>query len=126
MTLATPVRRRAAFASGWSLPRVLVLFLTRPLREAIDASLQGLQGQQATLQPHRSQLDPEHLEHVVARQLLHLVERLSLDLLAQHRGRGLADRAADARESYRLDRAVSDLEVHPDLVSAQRIGILVA
>ena len=52
--------------------------------------------------------------------------RLAVELLDQHRGRGLADAAAVAVEIHLLERPlVVDLQFQADHVAAQRVGVLV-
>ena len=83
------------------------------------------QDKQAALLPVGRQPDAEQFEHVLGGELLHLFDRLAVELLDQHRGGRLADAAAVAVEVHLLERAlVVDLQFQPDHVAAQRVGVL--
>src|SRR5262249_4966397 len=108
------------------LPRsfLLRLLLAGPALDPIDSHFEGLERKKGALEPDRPQLDPQHLEHVVPPDPLHLFQRLSADLFGQHGRRGAADRASLAREANVLDLPTPDLQVDANLVPAERVRIL--
>jgi len=69
-------------------------------------------------------VDPEQLEHEVAVEPQDLLAGLAFQLVGHQRGRCLRDRAAVAAECYVLDAAVGvELQLHPELVAAQRVRV---
>src|SRR5207247_214463 len=74
----------------------------RPLG-AVQGDLQNAEAEQRALQPDRRERDPDLLEQRFLRQLGDLLRLPALDHLHQHRGRGLADRAAPAGELHLVD-----------------------
>ena len=71
------------------------------------------------LQPCGADVDTEKVEQVVRAERLDLAQRLALDLVRQERRRGLADRAAAAREADPLQDPILDPELQRDPVAAQ-------
>src|SRR5205085_7667115 len=68
--------------------------------------------------------DAELVKDVLTAERGHLLDRLALDRVRDHRRRGLADRTPAAVEPHVLDDAVVDLELDRQLVTAQRVHAL--
>src|SRR5260221_6231333 len=102
-------------------------FLARPLVEAPGTAFQGFQAQERALDARGAERDAEVRDDVIPVERLELVERLAADLVGEDRRRGLRDRAALTAECDVLDRLVrTDLEVHRDLVAAERVRVVIA
>ena len=141
-------RRPACVASGWlvaTMPRAATALeragngraldqihvtSSRPSKpsgsgvptDELSATLTTPRPSSAHLSRIGRELDAEQVDDVLAPERGDLGRRLALDLLAQHRHRGLRDRAALAAEAHGLDALiVGQAQVDGDLVAAERV-----
>ena len=92
---------------------------------AESGALDHLQGEQRALHARGGDVDPQQVEHEVLVQAHEVVHRLALELVGDHRGRCLADRAAVAREPDLLDPVLGvELDLDLQLVAAERVEVL--
>src|SRR4051794_21009204 len=89
-------------------------------------ALEHLQREQRALHPGGGDVDPEQLEDEVLVEAHELLDRHADHLVGGHRRARLRDRTAVAREAHVLDAVLPvDLELHLQLVAAQRVEVLV-
>jgi hypothetical protein len=91
-----------------------------------DGGLQDFPRQQAALLTVRRQPGAKQLQHIIRSKLAYVIHRFALNLLHQHRRRGLADAAAIAVKPGFLNATLSinfQLDLHD--VTAQGIVVLV-
>jgi hypothetical protein len=68
--------------------------------------------------------DPELLEHILAAERPHLVDRLALDHVGDHGCGRLADGTATAAEADVADDAVGHVQLDAQLVATERVDAL--
>jgi hypothetical protein len=87
--------------------------------------LDDLEREHRALHARGRDVDPEQVEHGPVVELEQLLGGQALELVGEHRGRGLGDRAAVPVEGDRVDLAVlTERELEGDLVAAQRVEVV--
>src|SRR5690349_11059538 len=95
-------------------------------RDPVEPGLEHLEPEHGALHPRRADRHSELLQEILPADRFHLCQWPSIGHLSQDRGRRLADRAAAAGESdLRYALAVA-LHIDADLISTERIHVLVA
>src|SRR5262249_47027333 len=97
-----------------------------PRRGVAEAgALEHLEREQRALEARRGDVDPEQLEDELLVELEQVLHGHADHLVGGHRRARLRDRAAVAGEAQGLDAVVAvDLDLHLQLVAAQRVEVL--
>src|SRR5712691_7979143 len=112
----------ASLTATRALSRVAALF--GPARVAGGGAAHDLERQQRALAASGGDLDAQLLDDPVGAQLGNLGHVHADQLLRADRRGGLGDRAALAVETQLGDLAFVDLDVHTELVAAERIDVV--
>src|SRR4051812_15442688 len=117
-----PIRGIPPPTRGW-VQSVLRLAL-RPGSVARGGAAEHFEAEQRTLAPRGGDVDPELLDHPLGGQIADVVDGHSDQLLGGDRRRRLRDRAPVAMETEGGDLAVLHLDVHAQLVTAERVVVV--